>query len=861
MSQRAPGDIGGGNPEDPKDLPWIRLRLAQAAIFWERLWPALWPAALTAGLFLAIALLDILPALPAWLHAALLLGFAGLFGYALWRGVTGFRRPDLGAAARRLERDGGVQHRPLAALFDRPAGLADAAGSSLWRAHRQRLVADLARLRLLPPRAGLARRDPWGLRAALMLVLVIAAASAGTDWRGRLADAATPDLAGWGRGAPPVLDLWVTPPDYTGAPPTVLSAGTPPADSAATPTATPATSQPQDQPPLTVPEGSKVVAQLQGGRGAAMLVLGDRAAPFTETEPGAQRAEGAIVTGDLLAVTQDGDAIAEWPLVVTPDDAPRIAFAEPPAATERAALHLSYDASDDYGVAAVTAVIQRTDRQPAPDGSERIELPLPLSGTAKTARGSSYHDLAPHPWAGLPVDIHLEARDALGQQAQSETVSALLPERVFNHPVARAIIAERKKLILDPTDRRSAARNLAAIGSIPEAFDNDVVVSLALRSALRRLVLNREAAVVGEVIDLLWDTALRVEDGGLAVAERELRAAQEALQEALAGDASDAEIDRLMDELQRALEKFMAALAEQMMQNAENGEMQPMDPNAQMLRPQDLQDLVERAREMAKTGAREAAADLLAQLQEMLENLQAGQPMMGEGQSEAMEMLRDLDELSRRQQELLDKSFRQSQQGQGEQQPGQQQGQGQPGQGQQGQGRPGEALGPQGQQGQGGQQGDAAMQEALRQGLGDVMRRFGEMTGDIPYPLGRAEREMKNAVDALRQGGPGEAIGPQTRALEELQQAGRAMAEQLMQQLGNQPGTGEGQQQQLGRNRDPLGRTESGNGAIDTGDVAIPEEADIQRSREILDELHRRAGERQRPRVEQDYIDRLLRRF
>src|SRR3546814_7401193 len=67
---------------------------------------------------------------------------------------------------------------------------------------------------------------------------------------------------------------------------------------------------------------------------------------------------------------------------------------------------------------------------------------------------------------------------------------------------------------------------------------------------------------------------------------------------------------------------FMAALAEQMMKSAENGAMQPMDPNAQMLRPQDLQDLVERAREMAKTGAREAAADLLAQLQQMLENLQ-----------------------------------------------------------------------------------------------------------------------------------------------------------------------------------------------------------------------------------------------
>ena len=36
-------------------------------------------------------------------------------------------------------------------------------------------------------------------------------------------------------------------------------------------------------------------------------------------------------------------------------------------------------------------------------------------------------------------------------------------------------------------------------------------------------------------------------------------------------------------------------------------------------------------------------------------------------------------------------------------------------------------------------------------------------------------------------------------------------------------------------------------------------ECDIQRSREILDELYRRAGERQRPESERDYIERLLR--
>ena len=44
-----------------------------------------------------------------------------------------------------------------------------------------------------------------------------------------------------------------------------------------------------------------------------------------------------------------------------------------------------------------------------------------------------------------------------------------------------------------------------------------------------------------------------------------------------------------------------------------------------------------------------------------------------------------------------------------------------------------------------------------------------------------------------------------------------------------------------------------------SGFVNIPKEFDIQRSREILDELYRRAGQRDRPESEREYIDRLLR--
>jgi hypothetical protein len=62
-------------------------------------------------------------------------------------------------------------------------------------------------------------------------------------------------------------------------------------------------------------------------------------------------------------------------------------------------------------------------------------------------------------------------------------------------------------------------------------------------------------------------------------------------------------------------------------------------------------------------------------------------------------------------------------------------------------------------------------------------------------------------------------------------------------------------------NRDPFGRPMSSNNLFDQGDVQIPDASILQKSREILDELRRRAGERARPMIELDYIERLLKRF
>ena len=78
---------------DP-DAPFLmRLRLACAALLWERVWPACWPALAVLGTFLVLALFDFLPLLPGVLHAALLLGFGAALVIALASASAGARRP------------------------------------------------------------------------------------------------------------------------------------------------------------------------------------------------------------------------------------------------------------------------------------------------------------------------------------------------------------------------------------------------------------------------------------------------------------------------------------------------------------------------------------------------------------------------------------------------------------------------------------------------------------------------------------------------------------------------------------------------------------------------------------------------
>jgi len=453
------------------------------------------------------------------------------------------------------------------------------------------------------------------------------------------------------------------------------------------------------------------------------------------------------------------------------------------------------------------------------------------------------------------VLVHLLATDEKGQVGLSGVEPVVLPERQFSHPVAIELYELRKQLTADIRDRRLAILKLDSIAEKPSAFDGNKTIYLSLRIARERLRQDKSDKAVRQVQKMMWDAALSLEEGLTANANRDLRSAQRRLREALERGASMAELERLMDEVQKALERYMSSLMRELQQR---GQLSPLDPNSQTMTMQDMQSMLDRARELMRQGSRDAARQLMAELQRMLDSLRRGLARNGRGDQqtrEAQRTMRELRDIIRRQQKLLDETFRQSQKNRG-QEPNNEDDE------QKDQARLG-----------------AAEQKEIRRRLGELMKKFSNRgNGKIPKGPGDAERSMQLSERALGRGKAGESIDPQNNALEALRRGARNSARALARRLGRGRGNGPGRFGQFGGrfgmftgprlrglrpgNRDPFGRQlEEGNSGTATGDVKIPGANELKRAREILDELRRRAGDLWRPDLELEYIERLLKRF
>jgi hypothetical protein len=146
-------------------------------------------------------------------------------------------------------------------------------------------------------------------------------------------------------------------------------------------------------------------------------------------------------------------------------------------------------------------------------------------------------------------------------------------------------------------------------------------------------------------------------------------------------------------------------------------------------------------------------------------------------------------------------------------------------------------------------------QETLQQQLGELMQQLQEMTGMGNNSLEDAADSMAQATGELAQADALGALSHQGEALEALRDGAQSMARQI---LTSDPQGGRGGGNQDFADRDPLGRPQRAVGDDLGTTTKVPDEIDIQRARQILDEIRARLGEFARPPVERDYLERLI---
>ena len=226
------------------------LRRARWTIFWERLWPAL---ATAAGLFLTISWLGVWLWLPPLGRAAAVLAFA-VIALAAAAPFVFVRVPAIADGLRRLDHASGLRHRPATALVDALAVTpSDSYSLALWNAHVERARAAAQTFKARWPSPCVAGRDPYALRALVLIACIATFVAAGGERWKRVAAAF--DWQGVVLPANFRVDAWVTPPAYTGKPPIIL-AGIHPGETAR---AADAAGE-----PVTVPAGSTLVVRATG---------------------------------------------------------------------------------------------------------------------------------------------------------------------------------------------------------------------------------------------------------------------------------------------------------------------------------------------------------------------------------------------------------------------------------------------------------------------------------------------------------------------------------------------------------------------------------------------------------------------
>ena len=685
----------------------------------------------------------------------------------------------------------------------------------LWTLHRQRLETTLSDLPLLSLRTDVARFDPYALRAFAVVCAVGAAFVAGDekwsrlamafDWHGSFLSASSQHI-----------DAWFEPPAYTGRPALMLI------------TQGGAISVPVNSVVRTLPENSPILVE------GAFVIVAEQDQHLDHVSTISNKPSVFKITGAGRLALPDGRLFA---VTTIADNAPSIAFSEPAQNNAAGSMTIRYKAQDDYGVKSVEAAFsQAAHMEHALYEPPRLTLDAP-SGTSDDTQMRTTIDLAESPYAGITTMMRLIAKDAADNIGVSQSMLVTLPQRHFKNSIAQIIIEQRRRLALNRDMRTSVAEVLDDLLSSSQAIELSSSVYLGLRAARHGLEGNRRDDELRNTVDLLWAVAVEAEEDKASQAQKDMRAADRALRQSLKQGESDEALAQQVANLRESL----ANLLKQLDARADQEISLQDDGDAANVSTEDLAQILDEIEVAARSNDRALAEQLLDELQDVMENLNANgnKDKTTSDQQSSKQSLKELDALARAQQQLLDETHRSSRDPD--------------------MGNDGESD----QNAMGQMESDTLhrQQHDLRQRLERQQEALREKDFDAAGALDAAHEAMREAEEAL--GGKAEgaaAQAAQTRALTALRQGADRLAEKIQtaqEGAGHHLGAGR-RRASRGNGRDPLGRAIGGKDFLHDKNDPLGM-APVQRARQLQEELRRRLSQPERPAQERDYLQRLLR--
>lgn len=793
-------------------LIWARI-----AVTWEKAWPLLW--VMIGSLLLALTLIwlgvfeyKVFQQRAPYPKLIFLVLFSLPCLWALWRviRISKTTRTDL---LRRIDEASGFKHHSLQTMEDQLSlGDQDALSCELWALHHAKNRAAIQHVKPVWASTRIVQKDPYALRFGVLMLAILSLFVAGPEAGSRFKNAF--DMISSTAAQKTVFVTgWIDPPSYTGQPPLMIDLT-------------------KSEQSLKVPVNSMMVV-----KGLTSLAWKGMVEVVEPEKTGIQKSlpeEKFILQGNADFSFQEGLFSQKHLNIETiSDQPPEISVVTPPQFTLKGTVSFAYKTSDDYGVTHMEAVFKPLN--PALYANALVpppEVVLSVPSQARTGKNIEGGDnptlnLTDHPWSGEQVVMSVMARDDAAQTGHSPSTPMVLPQRPFSSPLAKALVEQRRLLVLQPEQRRRVQVALDALMIAPEHFTPSPSEFLGLRIASQKLRISQTNEQLLEVANFLWSMAVMIEDGELSEAERNLQSARDQLQKALERGADSSEIKRLSENLRDAMNKYLSEMAQQAQKNQQS-QTGAQRNNERMISQDQLNQMMQAVQDALARGDMSEAQRLLEELNNTLDNLKTAQSGQNAGQNGAQQnlsrSLNELDQLMRDQQALQDDTQ---------------------------------------QQGQESQRELKRRQDQLQQRLENVQK--GLKNSPLDQKLGSAVQSMKEAGDALQQDRAGDAVDYQGQALDQMREGAQALAQEMTQQMGQNEGQGQnpGNQtgNQMGESRDPLGRPSRGR-SLSQGDVKIPgaDQNGFARARQILEELRRKLSDPSRSREELDYFERLIRR-